>query len=249
MEMKMKKSKIAAWVLALGLVIPSHVAFASGTGEETWEPWEFMNVNVEGYDEAEDADEIETYNACPEEDAQEDVGSELLDGDLEEAEEVEEEDMDGMEIDGDGVVLPPTGCQDAEVCETEGESEDVDASEGEPAVDPQSSDISEEPSVAVQADGGVSCGKAYAASRDDAIAGVYTVAKRTPLQATANAGDTMLLDMDENAEVHCYGYYTEMDGVKWFYVQYFQDGKTFTGFCGSENLTSLSTPRKMWNIL
>ena len=33
--MKMKKSKIAAWVLAFGLVIPSHMAFASGTGEET----------------------------------------------------------------------------------------------------------------------------------------------------------------------------------------------------------------------
>lgn len=205
MEMKMKKSKIAAWVLAFGLVIPSHVAFASGTGEETWEPWEFMNVNVEGYDETEDADEIETYDAYPEE--------------------------------------------DAEVCEAEGESEDVDASECEPAIDPQSSDIWEEPSVAVQEDDGVSCGKAYAASRDDAIAGVYTVAKRTPLQATANAGDAMLLDMDENAEVHCYGYYTEMDGVKWFYVQYFQDGKTFTGFCGSENLTFLSTPCKMWNIL
>lgn len=247
--MKMKKSKLAAWVLAFGLAVFPHTALASESEEETWEPWEFMNVNVEGYDAAEDADEIETYDACPEEDAQEDVGSELLDGDLEEAEEVGEEDMDGTEIDGDGVALPPMGCRDAEGCGAEGESEDVDASECEPAVDPQSGDISQEPSVAVQEDDGVSCGKAYAASRDDAIAGVYTVAKRTPLQATANAGDTMLLDMDENAEVHCYGYYTEMDGVKWFYVQYFQDGKTFTGFCGSENLTSLSTPRKMWNIL
>ena len=42
--------------------------------------------------------------------------------------------------------------------------------------------------------------------------------------------------MDEEAEVHCYGYYTETSGEKWYYVQCFQDGEAYVGFCSSEDL-------------
>lgn len=112
MKMKVKRVRAAALVLAFGLAMFPHTAFASGAEEETWEPWEFMNVYVEGFDQEETADEIETYDAQPEGDAQgEDTGSELLVGELEGGEDVgeedvDDEDMDGVAIDDDGAALP-----------------------------------------------------------------------------------------------------------------------------------------------
>lgn len=75
-----------------------------------------------------------------------------------------------------------------------------------------------------------------AESRDDTIAGVYTPIRKTQLYASAGAEDTAFLEVDENTKIHCYGYYTEADGAKWYYVQYFQNGRSFIGFCSSEEL-------------
>ncbi len=233
MKMKVKRVRAAALVLAFGLAMFPHTAFASGAEEETWEPWEFMNVYVEGFDQEETADEIETYDAQPEGDAQgEDTGSELLVGELEGGEDVGEEDVGEEDVDDenmDGVAIEDVDDEDMDgVAIEDVDDENMDGV----AIDEDGAALP--PTVYENA--ALASREIYAASRDDAIAGVYTAAKKTSLQASASEEGKSLLDMDENAEVHCYGYYTETDGTKWFYIQYFQDGETFTGFCSSEDL-------------
>ena len=67
------------------------------------------------------------------------------------------------------------------------------------------------------------------------IAGTYIVNTSTdPLMLRSGAGkDKPVIDkMKKGAKVQCYGYYTTVDGVKWYYIVY--DGKT--GFASSEYL-------------
>lgn len=67
------------------------------------------------------------------------------------------------------------------------------------------------------------------------IAGTYIVNTSTdPLMLRSGAGTnkTIIAKMPKGAKVQCYGYYTEVNGVKWYYIVY--DGQE--GFASSEHL-------------
>lgn len=72
-----------------------------------------------------------------------------------------------------------------------------------------------------------------AQSKDKNLAGTYKVtASALNLRAGAGTGKTILVEMPNGAKVQCYGYYTNVSGVKWLYVVY----KGITGFASSEYL-------------
>lgn len=73
-----------------------------------------------------------------------------------------------------------------------------------------------------------------AQSKDKNLAGTYTVTASDflSLRAGAGTGKTELKRMLPGEKVQCYGYYTSVSGVKWFYVVY----KGITGFCSSKYL-------------
>ena len=52
------------------------------------------------------------------------------------------------------------------------------------------------------------------------------------LRGPAGTGKTELAKMQHGEKVQCYGYYTDVSGVKWLYVVY----KGITGFCSSKYL-------------
>lgn len=75
----------------------------------------------------------------------------------------------------------------------------------------------------------------YAKSYDKSLSGTYIVnTKSDPLTLRAGAGKSKakLASMKKGKEVACYGYYTKVDGVKWYYIVC--DG--VTGFASSEYL-------------
>ena len=76
----------------------------------------------------------------------------------------------------------------------------------------------------------------YAASRDDAVAGIYANSERIEIRSGAGDDKTVLAELEPDAKVHCYGYYTKKDGEKWLYVQYIHDGTVQTGFCSINSL-------------
>jgi hypothetical protein len=75
----------------------------------------------------------------------------------------------------------------------------------------------------------------YAEKLDKSLAGTYKVTA-SALNLRTGAGTTkdkkIIAEMPNGATVQCYGYYTEVSGVKWLYVVY--DGKT--GFASSKYL-------------
>lgn len=72
-----------------------------------------------------------------------------------------------------------------------------------------------------------------AQSYDKGIVGKYKVtASSLFLRTGAGTNKTKICSMDNGSEVQCYGYYTSVDGVKWYYVVY--DNKA--GFCSSKYL-------------
>lgn len=74
-----------------------------------------------------------------------------------------------------------------------------------------------------------------AKSFDKSIAGSYVVNTLTdPMMLRSGAGTnkSIITWMPKGAKVQCYGYYTEVSGVKWYYVTY--NGKT--GFASSKLL-------------
>ena len=94
---------------------------------------------------------------------------------------------------------------------------------------------SQMPSVSKTA-GGSSYHIEPAASKDHSVSGSYTVAANLRLRKGAGTTKAIILVMNKNSVVNCYGYYTKADGTKWLLVQYLQDGQKYTGFCSSEYL-------------
>lgn len=71
---------------------------------------------------------------------------------------------------------------------------------------------------------------------DKNLAGAYKTAANLNLRAGAGTGKALLTVMPKGASVRNYGYYTLVGNVKWLYVQYTSNGKTYTGFCSSTYL-------------
>ena len=74
----------------------------------------------------------------------------------------------------------------------------------------------------------------YAKSFSKSIAGTYKVTAKDGLNMRTGAGTskTKLCTIPYGKEVSCYGYYTSVSGVKWYFVSY----KTYTGFVSSQYL-------------
>ena len=73
-----------------------------------------------------------------------------------------------------------------------------------------------------------------AMSFDKNLAGTYAVTPMVGLNMRRGAGmtKTLITTFPWNTEVNCFGYYTEVAGVKWFLVQ----AKNFEGFVSSQYL-------------
>lgn len=225
----MKMKKIAAWALALGLVITPNMAMAAGTEEN---PYPAIEEIMQTEEEAEEGLEEEMDESF---EGEEDI--------------IEEEDLD-ENWDGTCMtedVLPPTECWNAE--DSWGEEmcgmEVSEESGNEAATVVEDSETADESAAAAEQQtnhgtSGTENGSArkadYAESRDNEIAGVYQTVGGTQLCASAGAENTSFLALDEDTEIYCYGYYTGVDGTKWYYVQCSQDGNVITGFCSSGNL-------------
>lgn len=68
-----------------------------------------------------------------------------------------------------------------------------------------------------------------ARSFDKSLAGSYTTTTNLNLRTGAGKSKTSLAVMPKGAKVQCYGYYTDVNGIKWLYVAY----GSLTGFCSS----------------
>lgn len=77
-----------------------------------------------------------------------------------------------------------------------------------------------------------------AKSFDRSIAGTYTVTASSGLHIRdgAGTGKASLAVLPNGTKVKNYGYYTEVSGVKWLYIQVTYNGVTYTGFSSSEYL-------------
>lgn len=230
--MKLRKYKILVCALSMGLVFTPNAVLAAGVEADEV----ILEEDMDGYWEAEeDADmtddiwEDEDWEDDETEDAEDDIWE---DEDWDD-EEWEDEDWDTEDAfwDDEENALPVIECCDAtadkavETRENEPEGAEVTESQEENGMH-----------YIAGAQGRNSYKVDDAESRDDAIAGIYTPIKKTQLHASAGAEETAFLEIDENTKIHCYGYYTEASGAKWYYVQYFQNGRSFIGFCSSEEL-------------
>lgn len=75
-----------------------------------------------------------------------------------------------------------------------------------------------------------------AKSYDEKIAGSYRTTDDLNLRDGAGTSHKVLTTLKKGAKVKNYGYYTKVDGVKWFYVQITVSGVKYTGFCSSKYL-------------
>ena len=76
----------------------------------------------------------------------------------------------------------------------------------------------------------------YAQSKDDKVAGTYVSTDKIQLYSGAGENSMALAEIAQNAQVQCYGYYTQTEEEMWLYVQYIQSGTVKTGFCKIDKL-------------
>lgn len=72
--------------------------------------------------------------------------------------------------------------------------------------------------------------------RDERYAGIYKATALLRLRNDAGTNKKILTKIPVNTKVHCYGYYSYSDKVRWPLVQVTLDGISFTGFCSEEYL-------------
>ena len=92
-------------------------------------------------------------------------------------------------------------------------------------------------STAIAQNGAGADVKVDAAQRfNKGLAGTYKVtASALNLRAGAGTGKAVLTEMPKGSKVKCYGYYTDVYGTKWLYVEA-AAGKKYTGFASSKYL-------------
>jgi hypothetical protein len=70
------------------------------------------------------------------------------------------------------------------------------------------------------------------------FAGAYKVtASALNVRSGAGTGKKIIATIPKNTIVRNYGYYSSVNGVKWLYVQFTQNGKVHTGFCSTKYLS------------
>lgn len=93
------------------------------------------------------------------------------------------------------------------------------------------------PAVPSQSNKGVKA-TGVAKSFDKAIAGAYTVTASSGLNVRNAAGtaNKILVTIPKGTKVNNYGYYTEVNGVKWLYIKFTYKQVTYIGFASSAYL-------------
>lgn len=71
---------------------------------------------------------------------------------------------------------------------------------------------------------------------DKNIAGSYRTTDYLNMRDGAGTSHKILTTLKKGLKVKNYGYYTKVNGVKWYYVQVTVDNVKYTGFCSSEYL-------------
>lgn len=78
--------------------------------------------------------------------------------------------------------------------------------------------------------------KDSAKSFNQGIAGTYKTTDALNIRSGAGTNKTILVTVPKGTKVKCYGYYTSVSGVKWYYVQFTYNNIVYTGFCSSKYL-------------
>ena len=78
--------------------------------------------------------------------------------------------------------------------------------------------------------------KESAKSFNQGIAGTYKTTDALNVRSGAGTNKTVLVTVPKGTKVKCYGYYTSVSGVKWYYVQFTYNNIVYTGFCSSKYL-------------
>ncbi len=76
----------------------------------------------------------------------------------------------------------------------------------------------------------------YARGKDARLSGAYTATADLYCRNDAGTNKKALCCMPAGTKVHCYGYYSTANGVKWLYIQFELNGVTYTGFSSSAYL-------------
>lgn len=76
----------------------------------------------------------------------------------------------------------------------------------------------------------------YARGMDARLSGTYTATANLYCRNDAGTNKRALCCMPAGQKVHCYGYYSTANGVKWLYIQFELNGVTYTGFSSSAYL-------------
>lgn len=78
-----------------------------------------------------------------------------------------------------------------------------------------------------------------ARSKDTTLAGTYVVTAGAGLHIRngAGTGKASFAVLPKGTKVQNYGYYTEVNGVAWLYVQVTYKGVKYTGFCSAQYLS------------
>ena len=72
---------------------------------------------------------------------------------------------------------------------------------------------------------------------NNGVAGMYKVtASMLNVRSGAGTSKQILTSIANGTKVQNFGFYTVIDGVKWLFIQFVQNGKTITGFASSEYL-------------
>lgn len=66
--------------------------------------------------------------------------------------------------------------------------------------------------------------------------GTYKTTDALNIRSGAGTNKTVLVTVPKGTKVQCYGYYTTISGVKWYYVQFTYNKILYTGFCSSKYL-------------
>lgn len=75
----------------------------------------------------------------------------------------------------------------------------------------------------------------YAKSHLKSLSGTYYTIDNLNLRSGAGTSKSILTVIPKGGKVTCYGYYTTVSGVKWYYVVYKNmNGKEYTGFVSSK---------------
>lgn len=75
-----------------------------------------------------------------------------------------------------------------------------------------------------------------AAKKDAKLSGAYKTTANLNVRAGAGTDKKILVTIPTGTTVNNYGYYTDVAGVKWLYVQFTYNGTQYTGYCSSKYL-------------